>query len=79
MLSEVWGEINKSTKIIDGNDELNNKILNYVEKNNKTKFQKDLVSLIKPEINSINMGLNDPQNIFLKPFMKQNDLDFQDI
>ena len=79
LLSEIWTDINKSTKIIDGNDEFNNKILNYVENNDKSKFQKDLVSLIKPDINAINMRLNDPQNIFLKPFMKQNGLDFQDI
>ena len=79
LLSEVWKDISNSIKIIEGNDELNNKILNYVKNNDKIKFKKDLVSLIKPEIKDINIGLNDPQNIFLKPFMKQNCLDFPDI
>ena len=79
LLSDVWNKINTETKIIEDNDELNNKILLYVKNGNKEKFKEDLISLIEPKIKGINIGLKDPQNIFLKPFMKQNCLDSEDI
>ena len=79
LLSDVWNKINTATKIIEDNDELNNEILLYVKNGNKEKFKEDLISLIEPKIRGINMGLKDPQNIFLKPFMKQNCLDSEDI
>lgn len=79
LLSQVWNNINNSTKIVEDNDKLNYYILNYVKKSNKTKFKEDLVFLIKDKIKGINLGVNDPQNLFLKPFMKQNNLDFQEI
>ena len=79
LLSQVWNNINNSTKIVEDNDKLNYYILYYVKKSNKTKFKEDLVFLIKDKIKGINLGVNDPQNLFLKPFMKQNNLDFQEI
>lgn len=79
LLSQVWNNINNSTKIVEDNDKLNYYILNYVKKSNKAKFKEDLVFLIKDKIKGINLGVNDPQNLFLKPFMKQNNLDFQEI
>ena len=79
LLSEVWNKINTKTKIIEDNDDFNNKILVYVKNTNKGKFKQDLIDLIEPKIKGIDMGINDPQNIFLKPFMRQNSLDSDDI
>lgn len=74
LFSQVWVDIKREEKYIKNNDELNIKIKKYVSENEKEKFQRDLIDLIGDNIKQINIDENDPQNIFLKPFMFQNDL-----
>ena len=74
LFSQVWTDIKSEENYIKNNEELNKKIKKYVSENEKEKFQRDLIDLISGNIKQINIDENDPQNLFLKPFMLQNDL-----
>ena len=74
LFSQVWTDIKNEEKYIKNNEELNTKIKKYVSENEKEKFQRDLIDLISSNIKQINIDENDPQNLFLKSFMLQNDL-----
>jgi len=74
LFSQVWNDIKIEENYIKNNEELNTKIKKYVIENEKESFQSDLIDLISGNIKQINIDENDPQNLFLKPFMLQNDL-----
>ena len=74
LYSEAWKKIRKTVKFIENNEELNELIKKYVQNNEKSEFKKDLKNLLGPVIKKINLDEKDPQNLFLKPFMKQNGL-----
>lgn len=72
--SSVWNDIKRQKEFIKEEAGLNNKIKNYVEKKTLDEFSLELIDLIKQKIKDVDLGKNDPQNIFLKPFMKQNNI-----
>ena len=73
LIQKVWKQLEKEEKIINDIN-INKNIKNYIKKNNLAIFQEDLSKLCGEKIKSINLKNADPQNIFLKPFMKQNGL-----
>jgi len=73
LIQKVWKQLEKEEKIINDIN-INKNIKNYIKKNNLAIFQEDLSNLCGEKIKSINLKNADPQNIFLKPFMKQNGL-----
>ena len=73
LIQKVWKQLEKEEKIINDIN-INKNIKNYIKKNNLAIFQEDLSKLCREKIKSINLKNADPQNIFLKPFMKQNGL-----
>ena len=73
LIQKVWKQLEKEEKIINDIN-INKNIKNYIKKNNLATFQEELSKLVGPKIKSINLKNAAPQNIFLKPFMKQNGL-----
>ena len=51
---------------------MNNSICSYFQESDIKKYVKDLSELCGKSIKEINLEEQDPKNIFLKPFMKQN-------
>jgi len=73
LIQKVWKQLENEEKVINDID-INANIKNYIKNNNLATFQEELSKLVGPKIKSINLKNADPQNIFLKPFMKQNGL-----
>ena len=72
--SSVWNDKKRQKEFIKEEAGLNNKIKNYVEKKTLDEFSLELIDLIKQKIKDVDLSKNDPQNIFLKPFMKHNNI-----
>ena len=76
LMEKVWSSLKEENQLIVSNKILNSKIVDYVLKNNVTKFKKDLIKLCGASFQEISLNNPDPQNLFLAPFMKQYGLDF---
>ena len=76
LMEKVWSSLKEENQLIVSNKILNSKIVDYVLKNNATKFKKDLIKLCGASFKEISLNNPDPQNLFLAPFMKQYGLDF---
>lgn len=59
------------------NSIVNAEIKSYVNKNDITIFIRELSNLCSQLVKNINLKESNPQNIFLKPFMKQNNLYYE--
>ena len=73
LTNKIWNDIKKGGKLVE-DEEMNLLIKNYIEKNDKEDYKKDLINLISPFCKNIDFSGKDPQNIILESFMKQNDL-----
>ena len=73
LTNKIWNDIKKGGKFVE-DKEMNILIKNYTEKNTKEDYKKDLINLISPFYKNIDLSGEDPQNIILENFMKQNDL-----
>ena len=71
----IWNIMQKRNNFIKDDDFLNKRIGEYVAKTNKNAFLDDLKKLMESKnINHLNMDQNDPQNVIIDAFMKQNNL-----
>ena len=73
LTNKIWNDIKKGGKLVE-DEEMNLLIKNYIEKNDKEDYKKDLINLISPFCKNIDFSGKDPQNIILESFMKQKDL-----
>ena len=73
LIENVWENLKSEKKLIQ-NINIDKNIKEYIKNKNISTFMKDLNVLFGEKIKDINLKNADPQNIFLKPFMKQNEL-----
>ena len=76
LIENVWENLKSESNFIE-NSIVNAEIKSYVNKNDITIFMRELSDLCSKKIKKINLKEPDPQNIFLKPFMKQNNLYYE--
>lgn len=78
IIDNIWNQLNINNEIKNKEDEkikaIKNEMIEYFRRNNSTQFYKDFIKEIKNDIGKIDYSKNDPQDLLLKPFMKQNDL-----
>lgn len=70
---DIWKHIQNCNTFIEDED-MNNNIINYVKEKTINDYKNDLRSLLQPHVKNIDLNGQDPQNIFLDSFMKQNGL-----
>ena len=68
---DFWEQI-KNCKTFIEDEAMNNNIINYVKDKTINDYKNDLLNLLKPHVKNINLNGQEPQNIFLDSFMKQN-------
>ena len=74
-LKVIWDSLKKSKiSFVKNNISLNNKIKEYISKNNEADFLNDFKIFIEQYIEKINLEESDPQNLSINPFMRQNGL-----
>ena len=71
-LKEEWNTLKSEENFIKGNNDLNQKIKEYVIKNDENQFLNDLNNITKLKSAKINLSLPDPQNIIIKAYWIQN-------
>ena len=76
LIEKLWENLKSETIFID-NKIVNSNISSYFNNFNIKIFQKDLFELCEKVMKEIDLKNSDPQNIFLKPFMKQNNLYYE--
>ena len=76
LFENVWEGLRREKKFVE-NSIIDKNMKDYVKNKNVSLFQDDLCKLCGEKIKDINLNNNDPQNIFLKPFMEQNDLYYE--
>ena len=76
LIDNIWENLKSESNFIE-NSIVNTEIKSYVNKNDITIFMQELSSLCSQLIKNINLKEPYPQNIFLKPFMKQNNLYYE--
>ena len=71
----IWNIMKKRNNFIKNDEFLNKRIGEYVKKTDRNAFLDDLKKLMESkDINHLNMNQNDPQNVIIDAFMKQNNL-----
>ena len=71
----IWNIMKKRNNFIKNDEFLNRRIGENVKKTNRNTFLDDLKKLMESKnINHLNMNQNDPQNVIIDAFMKQNNL-----
>ena len=75
IIEDIWDNLKLENKFIDDKI-VNDNITSYINKFNIEIFEKDLSELCGKSIKEVNLKNPDPQNIFLKSFMKQQELDY---
>jgi len=73
LTAKIWNDIKSKKDFVD-NKQLNDYIISYVNNNNIENYKNDIISLIGPKVKEINMDGKDPQEIFVIPFMCQQNL-----
>ena len=68
---DFWEHIKNCNRFIE-DEAMNNNIVNYVKDKTINDYKNDLLALLKPHVKNIDLNGQDPQNIFLDSFMKQN-------
>ena len=76
LIENLWEKLKLETKFID-NETINSSISSYFNQFNIKKFQKDFIEMCGKIIKEVDLKISDTQNIFLKPFMKQNNLYYE--
>lgn len=76
LFEDVWNKLSKEKNLID-NENINEKIKNYIKNNNSALFIQDLSKLCEGKIKEIDLNNDDPQNIYLKTFMEQNNIYYE--
>ena len=76
LIEKLWEDLKSEIIFID-NKIVNSSISSYFNNSNIKIFQKDLFELCEKVMKELDLKNSDPQNIFLKPFMKQNNLYYE--
>jgi len=76
LIENLWEKLKLETKFID-NETINSSISSYFNQFNIKKFQKDFIEMCGKIIKEVDLKISAPQNIFLKHFMKQNNLYYE--
>jgi hypothetical protein len=76
LIQDVWNKLKNDDRFVN-NENLNKKIVSYVKANNPEKFLKDLSKICGEYIKEINLKDPDPQNLYLKAFMNQNEIYYE--
>lgn len=78
IIDNIWNKLNINNEFINNEDEkmktIKDEMIKYFGKNNSKQFYEDFIREIKNDIGAIDFSKNDPQDLLLKPFLKQNDL-----
>ena len=62
LTNKIWNDIKKGGKLVE-DEEMNLLIKNYIEKNDKEDYKKDLINLISPFCKNVDLSGKEPQNI----------------
>ena len=76
LVENVWEGLKTEKKLVE-NFIINKNMKDYVKNKNLSLFKKDLCKICEQKIKDINLNNEDPQNIFLKPLMEQNNLYYE--
>ena len=72
-ISNIWNQLKKNDNFVE-DEKMNKLIISYVKNNDEEVYKNDLFNLLKSYCKNIDLNGKDPQNIFLEPFMAQNNL-----
>jgi hypothetical protein len=70
-LKEKWNKLRLEEDFVKGNEILNQKIKEYVEKNDECQFLKDLNNMNQLKDAKINLSLPDPQHLIVRAYWLQ--------
>lgn len=75
LIFNIWDEFKEDDKIKFSEDKIMNGYMkDYVKNKSEENFKSDLINLIEPYNKKLDLSEKDPQDLFIEPFMIQNNL-----